>query len=221
MNLALFDLDNTLLHGDSDHAWGEYLCTRSAVDATEYQARNNEFYGHYQAGTLDNNAFLAFVLAPLAQLPRNQLEALHADFMREVVAGMILPAGRALVNQHLDNGDLVAVVTATNAFVTAPIVRELGVAHLIATIPAQEKGRFTGAPRGVPAFQAGKITRVEEWLETQALHWGSFDKSWFYSDSRNDIPLLARVSHPVVVDPDAALRAYAETSGWPIMSLRG
>ena len=220
MNLALFDLDNTLLHGDSDHAWGEFLCARGAVDAAAYEAKNNEFYAPYQAGTLDNAAFLDFVLAPLAQIPRDELDSIHADFMRDVIAKMILPAGRKLLQDHMANGDLIAIVTATNAFVTAPIVRELCVAHLIATIPAQENGAFTGTVRGTPAFQAGKITRVTQWLESQALSLNCFEKSYFYSDSRNDIPLLERVTHPVAVDADAALTAHARAEGWPIMSVR-
>lgn len=220
MNLALFDLDNTLLAGDSDHAWGQFLCDRGVVDRHEYEARNNEFYGHYKAGTLDNDAFLAFVLAPLARLSRAELDALHADFMRDCIAGMMLPAAQRLVRRHLDAGDLVAIVTATNAFVTGPIARAFGVCHLIATIPAQENGRFTGRPRGIPAFREGKVARVELWLESLALHWSSFASSHFYSDSLNDLPLLAKVSHPVAVDPDPTLKAHAEGAGWPVLSLR-
>jgi len=220
MNLALFDLDNTLLAGDSDHAWGEFLCERGVVDSAEYQARNNEFYNHYKAGTLDNLAFLEFVLAPLARIPRPALDALHADFMQSHVRRMMLPQGRALVHKHLDAGDLVAIVTATNAFVTAPIARAFGVQTLIATVPAQEDGQFTGKPRGTPAFREGKVARVESWLETQALNWQSFEESWFYSDSLNDLPLLEHVTHPVAVDPDPTLRLHAEAVGWPVISLR-
>lgn len=220
MKLALFDLDNTLLQGDSDHAWGEFLCERGAVDTAEYQARNNEFFGHYKAGTLDNAAFLEFVLAPLARIPRRELEALHVDFMQAYIRNMMLPQGEALVRRHLAAGDLVAIVTATNAFVTAPIARAFGVQTLIATVPAQENGDFTGKPRGTPAFREGKVERVEQWLETQALNWQSFEESWFYSDSLNDLPLLAHVTHPVAVDPDATLRAHAESAGWPVISLR-
>jgi HAD superfamily hydrolase (TIGR01490 family) len=220
MNLALFDLDNTLLAGDSDHAWGEFLCERGAVDRAEYEARNNEFYNHYKAGTLDNAAFLEFVLAPLARIPRLELDALHADFMQRHISKMILPQGHVLVRKHLDAGDMVVIVTATNAFVTAPIARAFGVQTLIATVPAQENGQFTGKPRGTPAFREGKVARVENWLESQALNWQSFEESWFYSDSLNDLPLLAHVTHPVAVDPDPTLRAHAQASGWPIISLR-
>lgn len=220
MNLALFDLDNTLLQGDSDHAWGEFICERGAVDRVAYETCNNEFYEHYKAGTLDNKAFLAFVMAPLAKIPRPELDKLHADFMTERVRKMILPQGEALVRKHREAGDLVAIVTATNAFITAPIARAFGVEHLIATIPAQENGQFTGQPRGTPAFKAGKVERVEAWLETMALNWQSFPESWFYSDSLNDLPLLAHVTHPVAVDPDPTLRGHAETQGWPVISLR-
>ncbi|MDB5816120.1 MAG: HAD-superfamily subfamily hydrolase [Rhodocyclales bacterium] len=220
MNLALFDLDNTLLEGDSDHAWGEFLCERGAVDRVEYEARNNEFFAHYKAGTLDNAAFLEFVLAPLARISRAALDALHADFMHTYVRAMMLPHGEALVRKHVEAGDLVAIVTATNAFVTAPIARAFGVQHLIATIPEQVNGRFTGKHRGTPAFRNGKVTRVEDWLESMALNWQSFAQSWFYSDSLNDLPLLQHVTHPVAVDPDPTLRLHAEAAGWPIVSLR-
>lgn len=220
MKLALFDLDNTLLAGDSDHAWGQFLCDRGIVDAADYEARNNTFYAHYKAGTLDIDAFLAFVLEPLAQLPRQQLDTLHAEFMQERVAPMITQDGLELVRRHLDAGDLTAIVTATNAFVTAPIARLYGVPHLIATVPAQENGEFSGLPRGTPAFREGKIVRVEAWLESLALNWQSFESSHFYSDSLNDLPLLERVTHPVVVDPDPTLRQFAMTREWPVISLR-
>jgi HAD superfamily hydrolase (TIGR01490 family) len=221
MNLALFDLDNTLLAGDSDHAWGQFLCDKGIVDRADYEARNNAFYEQYKHGTLDINAFLEFVLAPLAHPSRAALDALHDEFMREVILGMITPAGEALVQRHLAQGDLCAIVTATNAFVTAPIARRLGVPHLIATIPALDAGRFTGKPRGTPAFREGKIARVAAWLESMALDLASFETSWFYSDSLNDLPLLSLVTTPVAVDPDPTLRAHAHTQGWAVISLRG
>jgi HAD superfamily hydrolase (TIGR01490 family) len=222
MNLALFDLDNTLLDGDSDHAWGQFLCDQGIVDAAEFKARNDAFYAQYQAGTLDIDAFLEFVLAPLAGRSRDELQTLHDRFMNDVIFGMVNPLGQDLVRWHIEQGDLCAIVTATHAFITAPIVRHFyHVPHLIATIPALENGLFTGKPRGVPAFREGKITRVEAWLESMALDLSSFEKSWFYSDSANDIPLLEKVSEPVAVDPCPALRLRAETLGWPIISLRG
>ncbi len=220
MKLVLFDLDNTLLAGDSDHSWGQFLVDKGVLDREIQQTRNDAFFADYQAGTLDINAFLEFQLAPLARYPRAQLDAWHDEFLAEVIRPLITPLARTLVQQHLDQGALVAVVTATNAFVTAPIVREFGIPHLIATIPAQENGRFTGEVRGTPAFQAGKIDRVNAWLESLALNHDCFSERWFYSDSHNDLPLLEIVSHPVAVDPDDKLRAHATAAGWPVISLR-
>lgn len=220
MNLVLFDLDNTLLSGDSDFEWAQFLIGKGVLDRELQEARNVEFYEHYKAGTLDIFEFLDFQLGPLARHPRAQLDAWHREFMAQSIRPMITDRARALVQQHLDNQALVAVVTATNAFVTGPIVREFGIPHLVATIPAQEGGNFTGKPRGMPAFKAGKIERVEAWLESLGLHLGSFEHSWFYSDSHNDLPLMGRVTHPVAVDPDDTLRAHALDKGWPVISLR-
>ncbi|MCB1913097.1 MAG: HAD family hydrolase [Zoogloeaceae bacterium] len=220
MNLVLFDLDNTLLAGDSDFEWAQFLISRGLVDQEIYEARNLEFYENYKAGTLDIHAFLDFQLAPLARHPRQELDALHREFMNERVEPMITPAARALVRSHLDSGALVAIVTATNSFVTGPIARAFGIAHLVATVPAQQDGRFTGLPRGTPAFQGGKISRVDAWLESMGLYLGSFETSHFYSDSHNDLPLLEKVSDPVAVDPDDTLRAHAQRRGWPVISLR-
>lgn len=222
MNLALFDLDNTLLAGDSDFEWAQFLISRGVVDREIQEARNLEFYEHYKAGTLDIDAFLAFQLAPLARHRRAELDAWHADYMARHIRPIIGDAARALVRRHLDAGDLCAIVTATNSFVTGPIAREFGIPHLIGTIPAVDvvSGAFSGAPTGVPSFQAGKIARVETWLESQGLWWGSFADSYFYSDSHNDLPLLQRVSRPVAVDPDERLRTHAEQRGWPVLSLR-
>lgn len=220
MNLVLFDLDNTLLAGDSDFAWAQFLIGKGVLDREVQEARNVEFFEQYKAGTLDIFEFLDFQLAPLSRHSRAQLDAWHAEFMDVSVRPMITARARELVDSHLDSGALVAVVTATNAFVTGPIVREFGIPHLVATIPAQNDGAFTGKPRGVPAFKAGKIERVDAWLESLGLHLGSFERAWFYSDSHNDLPLLKRVSNPVAVDPDDSLRAHAEAHGWPVISLR-
>ena len=224
MDLALFDLDNTLLAGDSDFEWAQFLITKGVVDRELQEAKNNEFYEHYKAGTLDIHAFLDFQLQPLARHPRATLDAWHREFMATRIRPIIGDAARALVRRHLDAGAVCAVVTATNSFVTGPIAREFGIPHLIATIPAQDaaaaSGAFTGQPRGTPSFREGKITRVEAWLEALGLYWGSFDKSWFYSDSHNDLPLLAKVSDPVAVDPDDTLRAHATAHGWPLLTLR-
>lgn len=220
MNLTLFDLDNTLLNGDSDFAWAQFLISRGVLDQEIFEARNVAFYEQYKAGTLDIFEFLDFQLAPLARHSREQLDAWHRDFMAECIRPMITPQARALVSDHLQSGALVAIVTATNSFVTGPIAREFGIPHLIATVPAQEGGRFTGKPRGMPAFKAGKIQRVDDWLESLGLYMGSFESSAFYSDSHNDLPLLERVSRPVAVDPDDTLRNRAQSRGWDILSLR-
>lgn len=220
MDLVLFDLDNTLLAGDSDFAWAEFLIGKGVLDREVYETKNVTFYEQYKAGTLDIFEFLDFQLAPLARHKREQLDAWHAEFMDVAIRPMITDKARALVDKHRAEGALIAVVTATNSFVTGPVAREFGIPHLVATIPAQENGTFTGKPRGMPAFKAGKIERVDAWLESLGLHMGSFDTSWFYSDSHNDLPLLARVRQPVAVDPDDTLREHARLHGWPVISLR-
>ncbi len=220
MQLALFDLDNTLLAGDSDFEWTQFLIDKGVLDRVAFEARNDEFYEQYKAGTLDIFEFLDFQLLSLAMNSRADLEAWHAEFMRARIMPLIGQKARDLVRAHQQNGDLCALVTATNSFVTGTICREFSIAHLIATVPAQQDGEFTGKPRGTPAFREGKIVRVDAWLEALGLWWGSFERSWFYSDSQNDLPLLARVSDPVAVDPDPALRAHAQSAGWRIMTLR-
>jgi HAD superfamily hydrolase (TIGR01490 family) len=221
MDLALFDLDNTLLAGDSDFEWAQFLIAKGVLDREVYEARNAHFYEQYKAGTLDIHAFLDFQLKPLSRHPRSQLDAWHREFMEGHILPIVLPAGRALIARHQAQGALTAIVTATNSFVTAPIARELGVAHLIATEPEQAGGEFTGAVAGLPSFREGKIARTEHWLATLGYDWDSFSASYFYSDSLNDLPLLGRVSHPVAVDPDATLAAHARARGWPLLSLRG
>ncbi|RLJ67505.1 HAD family hydrolase [Sulfurisoma sediminicola] len=221
MKLALFDLDNTLLTGDSDFEWAQFLISKGVLDREVHEAKNQKFYDHYKAGTLDIHAFLDFQLAPLSRHAREELDAWHREFMATRIRPMMTATAQALVRRHLEAGDLCAIVTATNSFVTGPICREFGIEHLVATIPAQQDGRFTGKPRGTPAFKDGKIERVEAWLESLGLWWGAFETSHFYSDSHNDLPLLAKVSHPVAVDPDDTLRVQALASGWPVISLRG
>lgn len=220
MNLALFDLDNTLLSGDSDFEWAQFLSAKGVLDREVHEAKNQVFYDDYKAGTLDIHAFLQFQLAPLARHARSELDAWHREFLATRIMPIIGTPARTLVQHHLDAGDLCAIVTATNSFVTGPICREFGIPHLIATVPAQENGRFTGAPRGLPAFKEGKIARTNAWLEAMGLWWGAFARSTFYSDSHNDLPLLTLVTHPVAVDPDDTLRAYATAQGWPVLSLR-
>lgn len=220
MNLALFDLDNTLLAGDSDFEWAQFLISQGVLDGEIHAARNQEFYEQYKAGTLDIYEFLDFQLKPLARHPRAQLDAWHQDFMARHIRPIMTDKARAKVREHLEQGDIAAIVTATNAFVTGPIAREFAIPHLIATVPEQKDGQFTGGVRGTPSFQAGKIERVEAWLESLGLNWASFEHSWFYSDSRNDLPLLEKVSCPVAVDPDPTLQAEATKRGWPVISLR-
>ena len=219
MQLALFDLDNTLLSGDSDYEWTMHLVSKGVLDRDTFEQRNVEFYDQYKAGTLDINEFLDFQLQSLADNSRADLEAWHAEFMATAIVPKLTRQARELVKRHQDQGHLCALVTATNSFVTGPICRELDIAHLIATIPAQENGQFTGKPRGTPAFREGKISRVDDWLEAMGLWWGNFERSWFYSDSLNDLPLLSRVSDPVAVDPDQTLRRHAEAAGWTILNL--
>jgi HAD superfamily hydrolase (TIGR01490 family) len=220
MNLALFDLDNTLLAGDSDFQWAQFLIEQRVLDREVYEARNVEFYEQYKAGTLDIHEFLDFQLKPLSRHPRSQLDAWHREFMQNRILPIITPAARELVEKHRLSGDLCVIITATNSFVTAPIARALKVTHLIATEPEQNDGEFTGRVWGLPCFREGKIARLESWLDEHNLTWLSFLESWFYSDSLNDLPLLNRVTNPVAVDPDSTLKAQAERNGWPIISLR-
>lgn len=220
MDLVLFDLDNTLLAGDSDFEWAQFLITKGVLDREVYEARNQAFYDQYKAGTLDIFEFLDFQLKPLARHSRAQLDAWHQEFLDTRIRPMMTPQSQALVKEHLASGAVVAIVTATNSFVTGPIARAFGIPHLVATVPAQENGAFTGKPRGIPAFKAGKIERVEAWLESLGLCWESFEKSSFYSDSHNDLPLMKKVNNPVAVDPDDTLRAHATAQGWPVISLR-
>lgn len=220
MNLALFDLDNTLLDGDSDFEWSQFLIRIGVLDRELFESMNLTFYDHYKAGTLDIREFLDFQLKPLSRHARTTLDEWHRRFMREQALGMITQPARDLVNRHLVWGDVCVIITATNSFVTAPIAREFGVENLIATEPEQKDGEFTGRVAGIPCFREGKIIRLESWLAQRGWELGSFAKSTFYSDSLNDLPLLGKVNNPVAVNPDATLRAHAERSGWPVMSLR-
>ncbi len=218
MALAIFDLDNTLLAGDSDHLWGQFLVAQGLEDGTEFARTNDAFYRDYQEGNLDIDAFLRFSLRPLRDHPPELLESLRARFVRECIAPLMLPAARELVDRHRAAGDTLLIITASNTFITAPTAALFGVPHLIATDPEVHEGRFTGAVSGIPSFQAGKVARLEVWLAAQGE---SLAGSSFYSDSHNDLPLLERVDRPVAVDPDAVLREAALARGWDILSLRG
>jgi HAD superfamily hydrolase (TIGR01490 family) len=220
MRLALFDLDNTLLAGDSDYEWGQFLVDRGVLERAAYEAQNRAFYDQYKAGTLDIHEFLGFALRPLAEHTPEELERWHGDFMRMRIIPMMLPAARALVRRHLQAGELCAIITATNSFVTAPIAREFGVEHLIATEPEKRNGRFTGRVAGLPCFREGKVRRLDEWLARLGLGFADLEASACYSDSHNDLALLERVSRPVAVDPDETLAREAARRGWETTSLR-
>jgi HAD superfamily hydrolase (TIGR01490 family) len=220
MRLALFDLDNTLLTGDSDYEWGQFLIARGVLGRAEYEAQNAAFFEQYKAGTLDIHEYLGFALRPLAAHALHDLDRWHEDFMASCIEPMIGAPARALVERHRAAGDLCAVVTATNSFVTAPIARAFNVEHLIATEPESINGRYTGRVAGTPCFREGKIERVEQWLAGLGRNLDAFCESAFYSDSMNDLPLLERVTRPVAVDPDAKLAAEAARRGWPVISLR-
>lgn len=220
MNLTLFDLDGTLLPGDSDHAFGEFLVRLGWTDGEAYRRRNDEFFAHYEAGRLDIAAYVDFSTAPWRGRDTAELAAASARFVEDFARPALRPAALALVRQHQSAGDEVAIVTATNDFITRPIARLFGVATLIATELARDSsGRVTGAIRGVPAFRDGKIERVQQWLATQGRTLESFQRSTFYSDSSNDLPLLDHVSHPVATNPGPALRAIALQRGWPVLNL--
>jgi HAD superfamily hydrolase (TIGR01490 family) len=217
VKLALFDLDNTLLTGDSDFEWAQFLIEQGVLDREVYEARNQAFFEQYKAGTLDIYEFLDFQLKPLSRHPRAVLDAWHREFMQVKILPMVRDSARELVLRHA--ADLRVVITATNSFVTAPIAREFGIEHLIATEPEARDGEFTGEVTDIPCFREGKVKRLDAWLELQGRDLQSFEQSWFYSDSMNDLALLERVTHPVAVDPDDRLRAHAEAQGWPVISL--
>lgn len=217
MRLALFDLDNTLLGGDSDHAWGDYLCERGILDPVEYKARNDAFYVDYLAGKLNLTDYLNFSLEILATTEMAQLDEWHRDFMRDCIEPIILPKAMELLASHRAAGDKLVIITATNRFVTGPIAERLGVETLLATECEMQDGRYTGRSIDVPCFREGKVTRLNRWLEENGL---SLEDSYFYSDSMNDLPLLEQVAHPVVVNPDPNLHEEAKRRGWKEISLR-
>lgn len=218
-DLALFDLDCTLLPIDSDYEWARFLVRLGVVDGEEYERRNDVFFRQYQDGTLDIGEFLAFQLAPLAAHPIDVLDRWRARFLEEVIVPTITPAARELVDSHRKRGDLCAIVTATNEYITRPIAHAFGVEHLIATAVESTQGRFTGRPLGTPSFREGKVQRTCEWLASLGRTWDAFPRSWFYSDSVNDVPLLERVSDPVATNPDERLAALAAERGWRIVRL--
>ncbi len=217
MGIAIFDLDNTLLGGDSDALWGSFIAEQGVVDAAFYAKENQRFYEEYQAGSLDIEEFLNFSLKPLSELTLATLNALHKQFMEEKIAPIMLPAAKNLLQAHRDQGHFLMIITATNRFVTAPIAQLLGVDALIATDPEMINNRYSGKVAGIPCFQEGKVKRLNQWLKENNRTLG---ESWFYSDSQNDLPLLEIVNHPIAVDPDPHLAAHATRHGWPLMTLR-
>ena len=219
-NLALFDLDNTLLAGDSDYNWSLFLIRQGLLDEKTHHERNEQFYLDYKNGNLDIYKFLAFQLKPLAEHSVADLNALHANYMESVIRPMMTKKAQDLVNQHKAQGDLCLVITATNSFVTKPIAQAYGIAHLIGTDPEMVNGAYTGGVAGVPSFQEGKVTRLNQWLAERGQVLADFEQSYFYSDSHNDLPLMKLVTHPVAVDADAKLTDYAQQHGWPHISLR-
>ena len=217
MSLAIFDLDNTLLNGDSDHAWGEFLVAKGIVDESFYRKQNDHFYELYKQSKLDIMEYLAFALEPLTHFTLQELTQLHEQFMAQYINPMRQPKADALLQQHRDQGDFLLIITATNGFVTHPIAKTLGVDDILATDPEVLADRYTGRILGTPCYQEGKVARLRQWL-AQTGH--SLDNSYFYSDSINDLPLLETVTHPVVVDGDERLTAQAQQRGWPCISLR-
>jgi HAD superfamily hydrolase (TIGR01490 family) len=215
--LAIFDLDNTLIAGDSDHLWGEFLVEKALVDADYFKARNDAFYQDYVNGTLDMTAYLDFSLAPLAEHGKDKLNILHEEFMAGYIQPIMLNKARMLLNQHRAKDDTLLIITATNRFVTAPIAKTLGVDHLLAIELEEKDGRYTGEVSGVPSYREGKITRLNAWLKNQDC---SMEGAYFYSDSHNDLPLLETVAQPIAVDPDEKLADIAKRRGWQIISLR-
>ena len=217
MRLALFDLDHTLLTGDSDHLWGEYMIDHGLVERARHKRQNDQFYEDYKAGTLDVAAYTRFALEPLVRHGADKLLPLRERFVAEVIEPIIAPAAPALLERHRIQGDTLLIITATNRFITEPIARLLDVDGLLATDPEVVDGRYTGAIAGIACYQDGKRRRLEQWLAQQDER---YEHLTFYSDSHNDLPLLRHVQHPVAVDPDDQLRAEAAQRGWPVISLR-
>ncbi len=217
MTLAIFDLDNTLIAGDSDHAWGQFLADKGIVDADLYQKANDQFYQDYLNGNLDMTRYLEFSLAPLAANPMESLVKWRAQFVTERIQPLMLEKAQELVSSHKQQGHFILIITATNRFVTEPIAEELGVDHLIATDPELINNAYTGAISGIPSFKEGKVIRLKNWMKENDY---TLDGSYFYSDSHNDIPLLEIVDIPIAVDPDSTLETHARKNNWQVISLR-
>ena len=219
-NLALFDLDNTLLAGDSDYNWSLFLISEGLLDAKTHQDRNEQFYQDYKNGCLNITEFLAFQLKPLSEHSKKFLDELHVKYMDKVIRPMMTKKAQALVDEHKAAGDLCVVITATNSFVTKPIATAYGIAHLLGSDPEMVNGEYTGGVTGVPTYKEGKVIRLNQWLEARGTKLSDYEVSYFYSDSHNDLPLMKLVTNPVAVDADEILTAYAKEQAWPAISLR-
>jgi HAD superfamily hydrolase (TIGR01490 family) len=217
VSLAIFDLDNTLIADDSDYLWGQFLVDQGVVDKDNYENANAKFYDDYKQGTLDIVEFLRFSLRPLADNKPEQLFQWRTQFIQEIITPILLQPARQLIAKHRERGDTLLVITATNRFVTEPIVELYGIKNLLATTPEFANGKYTGGFTGIPCFQEGKVKLLEEWLKSSTE---TIKDSWFYSDSHNDLPLLKLVDNPVAVDPDDKLNNFARAAEWPIISLR-
>ncbi len=220
MNLAIFDLDNTLLNGDSDYNWSLFLIKKGILDQSIYEQQNEEFFKDYQTGSLDIDAYAEFQFKPLRENERFFLNDLRDEYVATIIRPMITEKAKDLVNEHRSQGDQLLIITATNSFITKPIAALFGIEELIGTDLEEINHQFTGKIKGVASFQEGKVTRLNQWLDEKHLTLAQFDKTFFYSDSKNDLPLLRIVSHPVAVNPDATLNTEAKKNNWPIMSLR-
>ena len=219
MALAIFDLDNTLLAGDSDHRWGEFLCDVGLTEAETFRLKNDAFYADYQSGQLDMTAYLDFVLEPLTGMARSAVRSLQRQFVSECIEPMLLDKAFDLLNEHRIKGDTLLMMTATHAVVAEPVAARLGFEHWLGSGVGIHDDRYTGKAAGSPCFQQGKVDHLADW-RSRHPDIADPDDCWFYSDSHNDLPLLSAVGHPVAVDPDDTLRAHAEANHWPIMSLR-
>lgn len=217
MALAIFDLDNTLIGGDSDHLWGQFICEQGLVDAQSFAAQNDQFYEDYKAGQLDITGYLRFALAPLKGQPLDLLASWHSEFMRSKIDPIMLPRAEQLIQRHRDQGDDLLIITATNEFITRPIATALGIEELLASEAQLVDGLYTGEPTGTPSYKEGKITRLRQWMADRDH---ALAGAYFYSDSHNDLPLLEFVDKPVAVDPDDTLLTHARKAGWPVISLR-
>ena len=220
MNLCLFDLDDTLLPIDSDHAWGEFVISLGWVDESSFRLDNDRFFAQYKAGQLDVHGYIEFATRALRERSREELDATHRLFMQQVIEPQLHASARALVRRHLADGDRVALVTATNEFITAPIAAAFGIEHLIAMrLERDARGSITGRIQGIPSYREGKVRRVEEWLAAQGASWGDFGRVTVYSDSLNDLPLLEKATDPVATNPSPALSALADQRGWRTLNL--